>query len=69
MPPPNACGAWCESCPRHLDGTFVEAFTTIYRSYCHVLPQFGQSQWGHATNLDKEHCGGVASIAVSKVVA
>lgn len=24
-----------------LDGTLVDAFTTIHRSYCHVLPQFG----------------------------
>lgn len=24
-----------------LDGTIVDAFTTIHRSYCHVLPQFG----------------------------
>lgn len=25
-----------------LDGTLVDAFTTIHRSYCHVLPQFGR---------------------------
>ncbi len=25
-----------------LDGTIVDAFTTIHRSYCHVLPQFGR---------------------------
>ncbi|MES2694723.1 MAG: HAD family hydrolase [Verrucomicrobiota bacterium] len=24
-----------------LDGTIVDAFTTIHRTYCHVLPQFG----------------------------
>lgn len=25
-----------------LDGTLVDAFTTIHRAYCHVLPQFGR---------------------------
>ncbi|MSU66480.1 MAG: HAD family hydrolase [Opitutus sp.] len=25
-----------------LDGTLVNAFTTIHRSYCHVLPQLGR---------------------------
>lgn len=25
-----------------LDGTLVDAFTTIHRSYCHTLPQFGR---------------------------
>jgi HAD superfamily hydrolase (TIGR01509 family) len=25
-----------------LDGTLVDAFTTIHRSYCHVLPHFGR---------------------------
>jgi phosphoglycolate phosphatase len=25
-----------------LDGTLVDAFTTIHRSYCHVLPEFGR---------------------------
>lgn len=25
-----------------LDGTLVDAFTTIHRAYCHTLPQFGQ---------------------------
>jgi len=25
-----------------LDGTLVDAFTTIHRSYCHVLPQLGR---------------------------
>ena len=24
-----------------LDGTLVDAFTTIHRAYCHTLPQFG----------------------------
>jgi phosphoglycolate phosphatase len=24
-----------------LDGTLVDAFTTLHRAYCHVLPQFG----------------------------
>ena len=24
-----------------LDGTLVDAFTTIHRAYCHVLPKFG----------------------------
>lgn len=27
-----------------LDGTLVDAFTTIHRSYCHVLPQFGRPE-------------------------
>jgi phosphoglycolate phosphatase len=26
-----------------LDGTLVDAFTTIHRAYCHVLPLFGRS--------------------------
>ncbi|WP_082780985.1 HAD family hydrolase [Cephaloticoccus primus] len=26
-----------------LDGTLVDAFTTIHRAYCHTLPQFGQA--------------------------
>jgi len=25
-----------------LDGTLVDAFTTIHRAYCHTLPQFGK---------------------------
>ena len=25
-----------------LDGTLVDAFTTIHRSYTHTLPQFGR---------------------------
>jgi len=25
-----------------LDGTLVDAFTTIHRAYCHTLPQFGR---------------------------
>jgi phosphoglycolate phosphatase-like HAD superfamily hydrolase len=25
-----------------LDGTLVDAFTTLHRAYCHVLPQFGR---------------------------
>ena len=25
-----------------LDGTLVDAFTTIHRAYCHVLPKFGR---------------------------
>lgn len=25
-----------------LDGTLVDAFTTIHRSYCHILPEFGR---------------------------
>jgi phosphoglycolate phosphatase len=24
-----------------LDGTLVDAFTTLHRAYCHILPQFG----------------------------
>ncbi len=27
-----------------LDGTLVDAFTTIHRSYCHVLPTFGRPE-------------------------
>lgn len=27
-----------------LDGTLVDAFTTIRRAYCHVLPQFGRPE-------------------------
>jgi len=26
-----------------LDGTLVDAFTTIHRAYCHTLPQFGKA--------------------------
>lgn len=43
--PPDAFG-FPTSMPRFatllldLDGTLVDAFTTIHRSYCHVLPQF-----------------------------
>ena len=25
-----------------LDGTLVDAFTTLHRAYCHILPQFGR---------------------------
>ena len=28
-----------------LDGTLVDAFVTIHRSYVHVLPQFGLPRW------------------------
>lgn len=34
-----------------LDGTIVDAFTTIHRSYCHVLPQFGLP----APTMEKVH--------------
>ncbi|MEO6246567.1 MAG: HAD family hydrolase [Opitutaceae bacterium] len=27
-----------------LDGTLVDAFTTIHRGYCHTLPQFGRPE-------------------------
>lgn len=27
-----------------LDGTLVDAFTTIHRAYCHVLPRFGRPE-------------------------
>jgi phosphoglycolate phosphatase len=27
-----------------LDGTLVDAFTTIHRAYCHTLPQFGRPE-------------------------
>ncbi len=27
-----------------LDGTIVDAFTTIHRAYCHTLPQFGRPE-------------------------
>jgi len=27
-----------------LDGTLVDAFTTIHRAYCHTLPQFGKPE-------------------------
>lgn len=34
-----------------LDGTLIDAFTTIHRAYCHTLPQFGRP----APTLDQVH--------------
>jgi phosphoglycolate phosphatase len=50
-----------------LDGTLVDAFTTLHRAYCHILPQFGLPA---PTALEVRHAvGGGLEKAMSHFVS
>lgn len=49
-----------------LDGTLVDAFTTIHRAYCHTLPQFGYP--APTAELVRRAVGGGLENAMGKFV-